>query len=599
MKKSIYKFIILILGINILTNYNYLLSFFNQNDEIIYDSSNIVIKNKEYFINDINSEIGMIEVIFEKVPQELKIYYKSDNFDNYNHFNEEYKLNDITTDDLYVYSSLKEKVSSLKLVISTGNISKVIINPRVKYRLNIFKTMYVFLLLLILSYIFKNNKKLDLSEPIQKFKIFLLLLLLIEVVVMFSIRYSKIGRDTFYNTLYTDSIINHKLELDYKVSDGLLNDNNPYDTSSRNYNYLWDASYYNGKYYSYFGIWPNLVLLTPYKLITGNYLSTGYASLIYASLAIIVTFLLFLEIVKKYFKDISFNMFILSFIYLILGSKILWCVYRSKYYELLSLAAYFHVILGLYWVLFKNSKKKNILGYCSLAIAVLCRPTALFASILIIPKLLSGLKKKEFKVKDFIMLVVPYLIVGISIMYMNYIRFGSVFEFGTKYQLTACNLYGNSFSLLKVLCATFYYLFGTFSITLFPLRITGVLSSFPILSDFYIENIGGGVIMTSVIGIILFFIPSLFKKIKEKELKKYICLSISLAFLLIFVSGNFNSLIGRYMLDFNYLFYLVIIILSLYLMKIEKNKILEKIYYVGILISIFINFLAILSYNIP
>ena len=270
-------------------------------------------------------------------------------------------------------------------------------------------------------------------------------------------------------------------------------------------------------------------------------------------------------------------------------------MYRPKFYELVTIAAYFHITLGLFLVLFSNNQKRNFFGYLSLALAVLCRPTALLASFLIVPKLLTKIKKKNFKKRDFITLLIPYLIVGLACMYMNYIRFGSIFEFGISYQLTTNNLSNTSFSILKSICGGFYYLFLPFNIKLMPFSITGMTNSFPIIADYYFENIGGGILPTSVIGIVLFICPLVIKRIEEKELKIYLVVTIILAFVLILISAGIGALIGRYMLDFNYLLYFVIIIVSLYMMKLDKSIFLEKLYTIGIILSIIINYFLILT----
>ena len=55
---------------------------------------------------------------------------------------------------------------------------------------------------------------------------------------------------------------------------------NPYDYRLRSMtlepagvSYLWDAAYYIGRYYVYFGIVPELLFFLPYYLATGNDLS--------------------------------------------------------------------------------------------------------------------------------------------------------------------------------------------------------------------------------------------------------------------------------------------------------------------------------------
>ena len=63
-----------------------------------------------------------------------------------------------------------------------------------------------------------------------------------------------------------------RVTLDQTPNDDILSLENPYDGSQRDASgayYLWDHLLYDGKYYSYYGIAPVLVLFLPYHLLTG------------------------------------------------------------------------------------------------------------------------------------------------------------------------------------------------------------------------------------------------------------------------------------------------------------------------------------------
>ena len=380
-----------------------------------------------------------------------------------------------------------------------------------------------------------------------------------------------------------------KLYLDYPVDKYIFDTINPYDPSNRYYNHLWDASYYNGKYYCYFGILPILIMFIPYKIITNTYLTTPLACFIYSTFSIIGTYLLYKSIIKKYFKNINYKTYIISFLFIIFGTKIFWCIHRPSFYELVSLAAYTHITFGLYLVLFKDKKISNLIGYILLASSVLCRPTSLICSLLILPKIINKIKKKQFKLIDFTILAIPYIIIGLFTMYINYIRFDSIFEFGVSYQITTNNLYNSNFSIINAIYGTYQYLFGKISFQTSHPTLYSPLAKIPYITDINIEKIGGGIITTSIISIIILFIPKIFKHIKEKELKTYITLSLIIGSFLIIISSGIGALIGRYMLDFNYIFYFITVILWLYIINKTKNKNTESIYILLCIISIYIN----------
>ena len=78
---------------------------------------------------------------------------------------------------------------------------------------------------------------------------------------------------------------------------------NPYDASQRDATgsyYLWDHLLYDGKYYSYYGIAPVLVLFLPYHMLTGYYFPTVWAVWLFAVIGIIFLTKLYLATMERY-----------------------------------------------------------------------------------------------------------------------------------------------------------------------------------------------------------------------------------------------------------------------------------------------------------
>ena len=111
--------------------------------------------------------------------------------------------------------------------------------------------------------------------------------------------------------------------------------------------YIWDAAFYNGKYYIYFGILPALILLIPYYMVTGEYMLSSLAILIFSVLTIISMKELIKSIYKRYFKDVPFNLMVYSLIILLFGSQILVINGRPKFYELAVVSGLFFAITGI------------------------------------------------------------------------------------------------------------------------------------------------------------------------------------------------------------------------------------------------------------
>ena len=160
------------------------------------------------------------------------------------------------------------------------------------------------------------------------------------------------------------------------------------------------------------------------------------------------------------------------------------------------------------------------LGALSLAMSVACRPTQLFASLIIVPILLKifikNIKEKKDILKNILTVMIPYLIVGLLVMRYNYLRFGSPFEFGEKYQLTINNMKELALRLINIPTGLLCNLFGlpTFQARFPFLHANGnIIDTF---SYFYVEDMIGGVFFLAPIA---FSVLELFGYIEKAKIK--------------------------------------------------------------------------------
>lgn len=187
--------------------------------------------------------------------------------------------------------------------------------------------------------------------------------------------------------------------------------NDPYDLFEReDINYYFDISYYNGKYYVYFGALPVLTLMIPYKLITGNYLTKEIIVLIYSIFASFFMVKTFIAMYKRWFSKIPFKILIIMLISLLMGSLTLWLCRRPLMYEIVIAAGFYFIMQGIF-CLFKAIEKDKInyiyLTLCciSMACAVACRPILLFASLVLVPVLFKILKNNLKERKNVLKLI--------------------------------------------------------------------------------------------------------------------------------------------------------------------------------------------------
>lgn len=262
--------------------------------------------------------------------------------------------------------------------------------------------------------------------------------------------------------ILADSIIEGHINFDYEVDEKLLNMENPYDPVARTQLGVtehWDTAFYNGKYYMYFGVVPVILVFIPYKLLTGMGLTTYHATQLFVALFIIGIFYLFNLLVKKLNKNLSLSAYLflsvalsVACVWWSIGFPALYCTATSSglCFQVWSLIFFIKAVY------FEEKENKQIL-YATLgslfgALIFGCRPPMGFFNILVLPMLIDYLKKRKFNFK----LLIPismYLIVGVALMYYNYIRFDNPFEFGQAYQLTSADQSGyvNMFSRLNLL----------------------------------------------------------------------------------------------------------------------------------------------------
>ena len=267
-----------------------------------------------------------------------------------------------------------------------------------------------------------------------------------------------------------DAIYNGQTNLNITPSPQLAQMTNPYDSSLRHKNdvsFAWDRAYYNGKYYSYFGIVPVLVFYFPFYFLTDKLPTLNMTSIFFAILTIIFFFGVVLTAVKKFIKKPNFLILLLG---LITGVAL--C---GIYYSLDSSNIYFSAVIssqsflllciwcGLAAYKQESIKKQTallLLSGISFILCVGCRPPMALSALILAPVfiyfLVNGYTVKRKLICAFSFLL-PVIIGAAALMWYNFIRFDSPFEFGSTYQLTVSNLSANTIEFTKIAPAFIQY----------------------------------------------------------------------------------------------------------------------------------------------
>lgn len=269
-----------------------------------------------------------------------------------------------------------------------------------------------------------------------------------------------------------------QVSLLYTPSDKLLALKNPYDWSARSNAglhstswpsnllsskgedyYLWDHCLYNGKYYSYYGIAPVILLFLPYHAITGHYFPSAPAVWLFGVAGMVFLSMLYLCFIRKFFPHIPGKLVIAGLAVMQLSSGIWYCFCSTLFYEIAQSAGFAFTVAGAYFLLSANligrgkvSRARVAIGTTCLGLAVLSRPTTAVYCVVSLVFLWFGLSRvreenakgigfwrsliKKPVVTYLLCALVPFVILGGAQMIYNYARFDSFFDFGIQYSLT-------------------------------------------------------------------------------------------------------------------------------------------------------------------
>lgn len=429
-----------------------------------------------------------------------------------------------------------------------------------------------------------------------------------------------------------DAFEHHQANLLEEPSEDLLKLDNPYEYVKRDAevgsgNFLWDHCFYNGKYYSYYGIGPVLALFLPYHLITGYYFPSGWATLMFSLIGILFLTKIYLAVIEKKFRDLPTNTVTAGLITLQLSSGIMFSAARPLFYELAIASGFMCVAIGAYLLMTSNilwdGKISYVrLGFASffLGYAVLCRPTlavyciaALFFFAGGLKKALDGLEKRQ-KTRTFFkyaaVALVPLGIIALGQMVYNYLRFDNPLDFGIQYSLTINDFTRAEFHWKYVLINMYAYLFNMPHFT--PRKFTYLASSaerFGINGYTFFDDAGKNLVSVGIIYRALPMFAYLFsgKALQRVEKKKRVlpilligvtCILMPLA--IIFSSWESGYAV-RYNADFSWQMVIGALVVAFTLYKSIKSestkKLVDLIFTFSTVVCVYVNIAQLIAFT--
>ena len=474
--------------------------------------------------------------------------------------------------------------TSQAVVGSRVSISEISINKRKAMHFSLLRVLAMEIFIMLVAIFRKGSSYYDLSYDEQKachkagvgavILINILFFVFLTKTVSPSIEkyLTEGGSHEQYQKLAVAMTEGH-VYLDDKVPDWMIEMDNPYDQNERDRvikeaggePYLWDNVYYDGHYYVYFGIVPVLLCYLPYYLIFHTGLPNYIPILISWIVTSIVLVRLIGTVIKKWFPKFPYIMYLLMAAVLPSSIGSIAILQRPTIYEVPISMGVMFAILGLdLWLEAVEGKEivsipKMAAGSLCMALVAGCRPNVFLIflfSFFIFGKFIVRDKKLCIQKywKEAAIFAAPFAVVAAGLMYYNWSRFGSVFDFGANYNLTNNDLTKRGIDISRIGVGLFEFLWKPFSMSVkFPfIKTQGVESAY---MGKTIASWGiGGVLLLCPFLMFALLVFILGKRIKQyKQPFQFAIVSIVLTLVLVMVTTNTAGIYPRYKADFCFL----------------------------------------------
>ncbi|PXY87185.1 hypothetical protein DKK68_05270 [Bifidobacterium asteroides] len=403
--------------------------------------------------------------------------------------------------------------------------------------------------------------------------------------------------------------------LDLGQAPGLAKAANPFDIATRNallaqdqQPIYWDYVYRDGHWYSYFGALPVLLLFLPYRVITslvhpGGYaLPTSSAAALLVAMATIMTALATIRLLNRWFPRVNLAVVGMALMTMLGGSGMvyLWC--RRNFYTIPFDASLLAVMSGLWlwmgarrvhrqsagtgghsgrrstrmWTVedgdrpWQLSRPRLFLGSLSVAATLGCRPTFLAAGLLALPlfdkeiravinalftrgRHPAGLSRRR-ALSLLVCGLLPVLLIAAPLLWYNRWRFGSLLDFGNRYQMTVLDLTNYHPGTAGLLQIFGYYLLQP--LTVLPVFPYLQFSPAPMRVWHFTEPGLGGLLVTTPVlipALALLALPRIRKELQRRGWIPGLILTLAMATLVMTADSYIGGFSVRYSIDFAWL----------------------------------------------
>lgn len=374
--------------------------------------------------------------------------------------------------------------------------------------------------------------------------------------------YSQADQNDAY-MMQTDAFAKGRISLDIDADESLTALENPYDNGSRQgASYKWDFAFYNGKYYSYFGVVPVVLVLLPIRLLTGKFLSSYIFAFLLGVGAVVSLSKLYSIVVRRYISAINTFAYGAGLVSVLFGSSLAFLSARSWFYEIPYSSGLLLLFCSLIALISSAEKKQNralklIFSGLMFALSVGCRPVFLLGAVVMLPiciEILRDCNNLKSKLTSLVCFIVPAFLIGCMLGIYNYVRFDSFTQFGASYQLTVSDVRYNSLKNIPIVAESVgRYLFQMPVIDgIFPF-VHLSSSNFAVMSQQMYDHAVVGLFCYPVVWALV-FLPLAFKGKKEdRRLFNLILACLIYIIAAIIIIGATAGVFERYVIDFQWL----------------------------------------------
>ncbi len=271
--------------------------------------------------------------------------------------------------------------------------------------------------------------------------------------------------------------------LGYVPDPALARLKNPYDARLNQPYRLLDLCYYQNRYYSYFGVAPIILIGLPWHWATGTFLKQGSIVFVFVYGSLLLSLYIVYHLWRAYLRAIPFGVVAVASGLLVIGNLGLLHLLVGNFYQVAQSGANFCQLASLAAGLLALRHPRRWrwwLGLASLAagFAVASRPSFLFGGISLLPICAVVAQRNRGQrpdrpaiwcwIQPLLMAAWPAALICAGLLWHNWIRFGSVGEFGSSYILAGVDprtlklfslgyVYHNVVVFLSNSAATFHY----------------------------------------------------------------------------------------------------------------------------------------------